>query len=473
MSYFLYFLLLIHLASYLLFAKWRLNKTNNDVFDAGIAFGFGYLMLYCVRSFDLSVGGSISFAGDFSGEEGVYTLVWVEVLALSGWLMFIMGYRGRSKSIVKKLPSNLINLESGVVGRSVILLCLVTISLALATATYFQFASGYWFFDYWNNLNTIRLGILNDVAYLKFIIDITVIGFLFAMIAFYRIKHPYLLFAVGFLAFSLNFIFAHRVVSMMVVIWILMFRHYFNRRLKAGRVLLFVFIIVLMNGIFATYRDFRFVYPDAEFSFAKAAELSGSGSVILELVRQTYGTGIHGVDSLVSIQRAIDAGSLSHHYGLLWIRNFIGMSIPYSVWPQKPLPSYVMMNNVFQGQPIDYFDPSVPMGGVVETVLGDLYWAGGVIGILLGMYCLGVFYRYLYDKFVYFAESRLSVTAYLLLLPFIANSAFTLSVPIVKGCSFFIIFLLLRRLLSKKKHVGRGSVSNRNQVKSFVPSSLV
>lgn len=379
--------LLIVACSIFLFLSKRGSK--GDPFSIVVPFTAFYVLQYVVKGFDLYNGRNMIFGGTLDDQPE--RLLFISTLALFGYMAFLFGYLlkkngGKHGVITRKVNGAAISIKKLIICHEVMLGISVMAVIALL------FLADVSPLEYISNLNYYRLNVNNDVAYLKFLINISgLTGTLyFAVCCEQGRKKSIILLLVPFI---LNFFFAHRHFAVFYVFTLMTVHHYLIKRFSLRSVLSVALITFFLNGMFSAYRDFKYVYPDKDLSWSALIDTYSDDAGFVGLViNQVYLAGLHGFDSVHMITNAVDNGE-SYHYGLRFLIEPIAGAIPYSVWRDKPIPLNTAVNNLMNGEPIDYYDPTERSGGVVGTVLGDLYWAGGITGILLGMFLMGRLFK--------------------------------------------------------------------------------
>lgn len=76
--------------------------------------------------------------------------------------------------------------------------------------------------------------------------------------------------------------------------------------------------------------------------------------------------------------------------------------IPRSIWENKPEPSSVRFTTYFFGSSFNYTRGIArdDWGGVSPTIIGELFWNYGWLGVIIGMYLFGVFTKIFYKSFI-------------------------------------------------------------------------
>lgn len=361
---------------------------GSDPFAAIVPFMAFYVLNYIVRGFDLSFGISADYTGVLSKNADlllpIAELVFIGILCFAaGYLLFrpIMKYKPNSagRQIVSWSRVRLIH-----VGLCIIAAVVIVVLVVRANTTPFNYIA---------ELNYYRLNVNNDVAYLKFLVNLPGLTgiLLYALACEKGKKRPWILIA---LPFFFNFLFAHRHFAVYYIFSLLTVHHYLIKRFKLWSIGSIVFVAFVANGLFGAWRDFAYVFPGETITLDGILETYSENKSFADVILyHTYFSGFQGIDAVYRIIDAIDNGA-DFHFGWRFLIEPIAGAIPYTVWPDKPIPLNTAINNLINGVDIDYYDPTDPAGGIVGTVLGDLYWAGGLIGIILGMFLIGMLFRF-------------------------------------------------------------------------------
>jgi hypothetical protein len=385
-AFFINLTAIVAVGSYLFFSK---KGANRDPFSIVVPFTAVYILNYVVRGVDLYFGRSTIFGGDMLDQ--LEQLQKISILALLGYLAFYIGYSFKRKNTQGTFTKWLAAAEISLGKLTFYHIVVISVSLTAIVFLLIRAQVSPW--EYVIHLNYYRLDVNNDVAYLKFLINISgITGILYYAISCERgQKKSITLLAVPFL---LNFLFAHRHFAVFYLFSLLTVHHYLVRKFSLRAVFSLAIVTFMLNGLYGAYRDFVYVYPDLKLTWSALVDTyAGDTGFIGVVLSSTYLSGVHGFDSVSTIINAIDSGA-DYHYGWRFLVEPIAGAIPYTVWPDKPIPLNTAVNLLMMGAPLDYYDPSGSAGGVVGTVLGDLYWAGGTIGIIGGMLLIGLLYRF-------------------------------------------------------------------------------
>jgi uncharacterized membrane protein len=209
-------------------------------------------------------------------------------------------------------------------------------------------------------------------------------------------------------------------------------------------VLLFVFIIY---PVYNTYRTLdkdlamsRRVDRTVDMARTWSSDKYLDASVFAFLKRITIVTSVAAIVS--------DTGRwVDYRYGETLILGPIGLLIPRFLWPDKP--------NISIGQEFgETFRLKNAMDAetyIAPSMVGDLYWNFSVPGVVVGMWLIGMAYRWYYQRFgagAGFDPIRKSIyfTVLPTVLSFEGNVAIVLA-GVVKVLVILVVFLLLCRRL--------------------------
>ena len=192
--------------------------------------------------------------------------------------------------------------------------------------------------------------------------------------------------------------------------------HYFRRRIPARQLVLVALLFVCF--LFPLTEQFRKVYwfshqpTEPEFltsyrtAFEDLQESGGWGPYLRNSV-VTFSNRLHGLDSLmVSLYKT--PATIPFLRGETLGNLFIGTFIPRFIWPEKPK---IYFSDTFAR---DYWGlPPYIHAAIAVSQIGELYLNYGLVGVLLGMFCLGVLYRILYVYLVMQQSSSLGAFLYI------------------------------------------------------------
>jgi len=168
-----------------------------------------------------------------------------------------------------------------------------------------------------------------------------------------------------------------RGLMLLPIVQIMFIYHHRVRQLKFRKALPVLLILVFLFTGYGIYRESIFLMKDGfdldlamnfieehpEFIYAIFVRSKGA-DIVASVIHQFNGV----VDYILFIPAAIEAFTIA---------------IPSALWADKPIPLSVKFSERFFGI----------SGGVSPTVVGEAYWHGGVLGILLVMALLGAIFR--------------------------------------------------------------------------------
>lgn len=412
-----------------------------DPFHPFVAFLFFYNLYYVVRGFDL-FNGTVTILGYniYIGDERV---AFICMLVLLGIVSLGVGYLLGDKitfipSEYLKVPISLSKAREAHIYVSFI---------SLIAAGFLVWRAGVSPLEYVSNLNYYRLNVNNDVAYIKFLVNICGLsGLLLYAVSKYQDEKINVIWLL--LPFAINIGFSHRHYAVYYLFSLIIIRHYLTKKVPISAVLCIGLAMFILNGAFATWRDYKYIFPDQEFTVGDALDQYSQHSSVLDvLIANTYSASFHGFDAVAKIVSMIDEKEMDFHYGIRFLTEPIVGAIPYSLWPDKPSSLAIAFNSLLRGEPIDEYDPNQPAGGVVATIIGDLYWAGGIIGVCAGMFVLGVFINFFYKMTE--MKSAVSIFVYAVIFPFVFTLVATIAAGVIRIFYFSMVVLILVSLVKQ------------------------
>lgn len=408
---------------------------NLDPFSAVVPFMAFYFLNYIARGMDLFVGLSDDYTGMLS--ENIETLLPIAHKILIGIISFAIGFIviTSNKRAAEFLWEGREISSSRVTQAHAFLLL-----LGFAACFILVVKAGTNPLNYIADLNYYRLNINNDVAYLKFLINLPgLTGVLLYSLACKNRERASKILLI--LPFFLNFFFAHRHFAVYYIFSLITVHHYLVRQFTLRAVVSFALIAFVSNGLFGAVRDFAYVFPGQDMTFDKILEAySNSGSILDVILYHTYFSGFTGFDAVYKVVDAVDYNE-GFHFGWRFLVEPIAGAIPYSIWPDKPVPLNTAINNLINAVEIDYYDPSGAAGGIVGTVLGDLYWAGGLVGIIVGMTLIGMLFRLCHNLII--RRNAFSVFIYSIYYPVLFMFISTIASGVIRLVYFSVIVALL------------------------------
>lgn len=248
-------------------------------------------------------------------------------------------------------------------------------------------AAGGGFFEFVSHIDEFRTTSLLGVGYLIFLIVVAQLGAL-ALILFYfafgRYKVLSHIALLGVLALSV--LGGVRHVALSAIGGYLVARHFLYKPIRINVSLLFVGVIFFALNIF--YPLYRGLGPEV---FEYASHIENLTDVDWMVVAYALLGRFHGAET---IARVIDiTGADGFQHGRLFFAELFTGVIPRILWPAKPESSGMVANTTFF---YEIFSGG-ETGSAVITLLGELYWIWGLPAIVLGMFCLGVIFRGLYE----------------------------------------------------------------------------
>lgn len=376
-----------------------------DVFNPRNIFILFYLSYYGIRTMDLYYSTyPLSFLDLTDQTLKKNLLISALEISIMGLLCFYAGYYSK---IAHHLERHLTVFKHSKwdrkrSGHIVIGLFALGVGISL-----YLFQKGGGIFYYISNINYVRLWILSDVGYLKYIVNLLSIAVLIATIN-YCIKEKgklWLLLLAGISVF-LNLVVAHRWAAIQTILYILIIRNYWYKKLTLRTITIVLFTALVFNIAYGSYRAYTETVEVGAFQtdLGSAGELSEDEIGLAGLFFTNIWAHFHGTDSLLYTTSQLQQQSADkYHYGLYFLQDFLTIAVPRFLWPEKSNPSHVKFNNIIHGEDPNHYDPDEKAGGIVQTILGEFYWAGGYIGISIGMFLVGCMCKILY---LYFTHNR-------------------------------------------------------------------
>jgi oligosaccharide repeat unit polymerase len=222
--------------------------------------------------------------------------------------------------------------------------------------------------------------------------------------------------------------------------WLIVFKEEITSNLNKKWSIMIVLIIALIFTLFGMYRQWNEVVEE-NLSFIKgvATILDVRPALVFDVFLRSRGTDVVGtvISKLNESNQFIGvSGSIAEAISILVPRYFT----------DKPLPMSVHFSKIF-------FDAN---GGFSPTTIGELYWMGGELAVVIGMSFLGIF-----AKTIYYGYLRNKINLYFRIAYGILFVQFALMAEAIQGnlnamvmtFSFYMIILFLLKLKFNSKKI--------------------
>jgi hypothetical protein len=308
-------------------------------------------------------------------------------LILGALTFFIFGYIKGGAAAMTSGPGRRLQLDLVLFLHSVFLF----VGAAACAALIIRADTDLW--SYFLYQNYFRLEVNNDVGYIKGLINLsTASGLLLYLACSQSKKVGFFNWALLLLAFLMNLVFAHRFVAVGFLVSLAFAHHAFFARMGWWGVVKFLAFLLIFNAIYANFRDVMHaeVSNSIELHDVGAQGADALGFAVASFLSFQF----HGLTSLIEVERLVDEGGLSFHYGWHYIYDIIFSIVPYSAYPDKFPPIGTIFNMRLRGDFGNVYDPQAEVaGGIVLGYVGDLYYFGGIAGVVLGSFVFGLFLR--------------------------------------------------------------------------------
>jgi hypothetical protein len=138
---------------------------------------------------------------------------------------------------------------------------------------------------------------------------------------------------------------------------------------------------------------------------------------------------VRGLEVTATIVDRVDAsGELDH--GWRPLVEAVTILVPHRVWPDKPQPTSVRMTTRFFASDLQASrgTDEATFGGISATIVGDLYWQFGTIGVVLGLMLTGMMVRALSNGLRAYGAHDGAALSYVLLYTLVFMAAESTSV---------------------------------------------
>jgi hypothetical protein len=196
--------------------------------------------------------------------------------------------------------------------------------------------------------------------------------------------------SIGLFATALisSFLTGFRAALVPIVLLVTICYHYLVKPFSPSRAMVFAFTFVLGLVAYGIVRE--------------QVEASSSGSVAeLRLDSSLWDTFVLRSPGTEMVAATIDGTRKGEDFQFFLPAVFEAVTIPVprQLWLGKPRPQSLVWGQTF----MDYYlfvrdgTQSENTGGLSMTIVGYLYWQGGILAVLAGMYFCGVFFRLIYS----------------------------------------------------------------------------
>ena len=190
---------------------------------------------------------------------------------------------------------------------------------------------------------------------------------------------PWFVYSYSAVAVVILLLGANRHAAVTAIVFWLVARHYMVKRFHlSARTIALVLVLWLLNVSYVYFRRYG--------GFSELSGVTAGRVLFLTIPRFT------GAESLA---RVVDFTQVQgFHGGEHLLSDLVFGWVPRVLWAGKPLSAGLVANTTFF--------PDVFRGGetgaAVPTLIGELYWIGGIWVVVAGMWCLGRFCRICYRR---------------------------------------------------------------------------
>jgi oligosaccharide repeat unit polymerase len=169
--------------------------------------------------------------------------------------------------------------------------------------------------------------------------------------------------------------------------------NYRVRKISFKRILPISIVVIVLFTSYGVVRELpRGLNTDYESLILLVEE---NPELVYSVVMRSKGTEV-----LASVIKKLDETG-SYDYGYKSLLEVFTIFIPAKLWNDKPEPSSIRFTTFFFGEDLDYSRGTQQdtWGGVSPTIIGELYWHFGALGVVLGMFLFGKFIKFIYTGF--------------------------------------------------------------------------
>jgi hypothetical protein len=336
--------------------------------DPVMIVSFGFLYYYVAGPF------YIHFYGDSTGAQ--LDMTWVLMLSLTGYFLFCLAYYskwGERQGKRVKFGTGDLSADRLLVF-SILILVVTTSFRPILTMTGLSQVD---FLDSFGQLVTLSVALAPLLALASYTIRPSRWRFA-AFVIVLAIFAFYTLFAAA----------AERRTVLRLALFLVVFWNF--RVSKIPLVAFFVMGMLAVVAIFALKVQQNMVhYPRSLWSvdlFVRITYYMFDAYGVQFAIARSFDN-LTGVENFKGIIDAISSGQTEYLLGSSYLKTFVA-AVPRELWADKPINVANMIREVVQ--------TGYRAGAQGVTILGEMYWNGGVIGLYLGTIVLGLFGRSFY-----------------------------------------------------------------------------
>jgi hypothetical protein len=366
--------------------EWR-NGTF-DLFNIRNAFVGYYIILFGIGSIWAIIKNELFLGVYFvsSVAENSQVIALALLYSVLGLVSFYVGYYLKFGRLSKRLPyffKNAYSIKLWMVGSFLIFIT------AISSWILIERGGGLIYFI--NHIDEFRTSAkMFGSAYLYLGISLSSISLLlFSAHAFSKNKNPILIYLFFLFVAGFSLFMGFRIMLIFTLVYLLIPRHYLYKRIRIKvRYVLWIILFIVTNSMYVLFRQYSYLGIENMFYTIRNLKFS-------EIFFNTFFARFHGIASMVPIIK--ETPSIGFNYGKYFILDLVTGFIPRMMWPDKPLRSVQLLNQLFYS---NYIMKWGDAGAIIPTFAGELYWIAGVPGILIGMFLMGIFSRMIYSYLI-------------------------------------------------------------------------
>lgn len=393
-----------------------------------------YAFLYLAKPFvQLLTGEPFKYGAEFLNEA--------LLLAMLGLVVFYLGYYG---SFGRKIAARLPAIKREISSKKLGIAAWVFIIIGFLGLNHYINISGGWQV-FWSKPHGLAGQAIKSTAYIYQLPELMVIGFILIYEIFIhkiiinktavKIKNILTLIAAAIGGVGIYTIIwgSRTFYSWIIIAMVVLYFLKRENRPKIKTVVIALLALFLLLCFVPIYRQYMHLGSD----FSQITQNLKPSKIF----RTAFSTGDEFNSYLAEV--ALVPNSVPYDYFNLYYRTLLH-PIPRLIWPDKP----VFLNSQWD----EFLSKSGMNWGSAESMLGDFYAQLGILGIIIGTFFSGIFWRTIYEYLKKRIKNRSVILIYAIILPnmftYLAQSAL---IAFLKWMPYMVPSTIIALLLSRNK----------------------
>ena len=201
-----------------------------------------------------------------------------------------------------------------------------------------------------------------------------------------------------------------------------------------------VILVILLIVLFPFFSTLRGGGANFKFLLTQSSAFWEQPLLLFELIMSRQ----HGLDSLGTLIEQISKGE-PFTWGSEYLLILVSW-IPRAIWPDKPV---ISLGKIFYEK---FYPPIFHEGTAVAVTLpGQFYWDFGIVGVVIGMFLIGVIWQILFRYLVYPSDNLSNILIVSIMFPtfFITVEQCVVSLLTMHLFQFLVLVFVVLALKSK------------------------